>query len=194
MTEKRCGLPVISFADPRSFERWLEAQPADAAGVWIKFAKKGAARATLTKAEATDAALCHGWIDGKLEKYDNHHWLVRFTPRKERSKWSALNRERALTLIKEGRMRPAGLAQIEAAKADGRWKAAYASASRAEVPKDLQKALAENPKASAFFATMNSRNRYAILYRIGNVKKAETRARKIAEFIAMLERGETIHR
>jgi uncharacterized protein YdeI (YjbR/CyaY-like superfamily) len=150
-------------------------------------------RAKLTKAEAIDAALCHGWIDGKLEKYDNQHWLVRFTPRKSRSKWSALNRNRALTLIKEGRMRPAGLAQIEAAKADGRWEGAYAPASQAEVPIDLQKALDNNPKASAFFATLNSRNRYAILYRIGNVKKAETRARKIAEFVAMLERGETIH-
>lgn len=193
MTEKRSGLPVLGFADQRSFERWLAAQPADAVGVWIKFAKKAATRAKLTKTEAIDAALCHGWIDGKLEKYDNQHWLVRFTPRKSRSKWSALNRNRALTLIKEGRMRPAGFAQIEAAKADGRWEGAYAPASRAEVPIDLQKALDNNPKASAFFATLNSRNRYAILYRIGNVKKAETRARKIAEFVAMLERGETIH-
>jgi uncharacterized protein YdeI (YjbR/CyaY-like superfamily) len=149
-------------------------------GVWIKFAKKAATRAKLTKAKAIDAALCHGWIDGKLEKYNDQHWLVRFTPRKSRSKWSALNRNRALTLIKEGRMRPAGFAQIEAAKADGRWEGAYAPASRAEVPIDLQKALDNNPKASAFFATLNSRNRYAILYRIGNVKKAETRARKEA--------------
>jgi uncharacterized protein YdeI (YjbR/CyaY-like superfamily) len=185
MTEKRSGLPVLGFADQRSLERWLAAQPADAVGVWIKFAKKAATRAKLTKTEAIDAALCHGWIDGKLEKYDNQHWLVRFTPRKSRSKWSALNRNRAL--------RPAGFVQIEAAEADGRWEGAYAPASRAEVPIDLQKALDNNPKASAFFATLNSRNRYAILYRIGNVKKAETKARKIAEFVAMLERGETIH-
>jgi len=176
-------LPVLGFADQRSLERWLAAQPPDAVGVWIKFAKKAATRAKLTKAKAIDAALCHGWIDVKLERYDDQHW----------SKWSALNRNRALTLIKEGRMRPAGFAQIEAAKADGRWEGAYAPASRAEVPIDLQKALDNNPKASAFFATLNSRNRYAILYRIGNVKKAETRARKIAEFVAMLERGETIH-
>jgi uncharacterized protein YdeI (YjbR/CyaY-like superfamily) len=193
MTEERSGLPVLAFADQRSFDKWLAVQGADAVGVWIKFAKTAAAKATLTKAEAIDAALCHGWIDGKLEKYDSQHWLVRFTPRTSRSKWSALNRDRALTLIKDGRMRPAGLAQIEAAKADGRWDGAYAPASRAEVPVDLQKALDDSPKASAFFATLNSRNRYAILYRIGNVKKAETRARKIAEFIAMLERGETIH-
>ena len=159
----------------------------------MKFVKKAPTSAKLTKAEAIDAALCHGWIDGKLEKYDNQHWLVRFTRRKSRSKWSALNRNRALTLIKEGRMRPAGLAQIEAAKADGRWEDAYAPASRAEVHIDLQKALDNNPKASALFTTLNSTNRYAILYRIGNVKKAETRARKIAEFVAMLERSETIH-
>ena len=193
MTEKRSGLPVLAFVDQRSFERWLAAQPADAAGAWIKFAKKAARGATLTKAEAIDAALCHGWIDGKLERYDDQYWLVRFTPRKSRSKWSALNRDRALMLIKEGRMRTAGLAQIEAAKADGRWDSAYAPASRAEVPVDLQKALDNNPKASHFFATLSSRNGYAILYRIGNVKKTETRARKIAEFVAMLEGGETIH-
>ncbi len=192
MTEKRSGLPVLGFSDQRSFERWLASQPADAAGVWIKFARQ-AATAKLTKAEAIDAALCHGWIDGKLEKYDDQHWLVRFTPRTSRSKWSVLNRNKALALIKQGRMRPAGLAHIEAAKADGRWQRAYAPASQAEVPVDLRKALDNNPKASAFFATLNSRNRYAILYRIGNVKKAETRARKIAEFVAMLERGETIH-
>ncbi|HXR88162.1 MAG TPA: YdeI/OmpD-associated family protein [Stellaceae bacterium] len=193
MTEKRSGLPVLGFADRSSLERWIAAQPDDTAGVWIKFAKKGAISATLTKADAIDVALCHGWIDGKLEKYDDRHWLVRFTPRKSRSTWSALNRDQALTLIKEGRMRPAGLAQIEAARADGRWEGAYAPASRAEIPSDLEKALAKNPKASAFFATLNSRNRYAILYRIGAVKKAETRARKIAEFVAMLARGETIH-
>ena len=193
MTEMRSGLPVLGFAERRSLERWLAAQPPDAVGGWIKFAKKAATRAKLTKAEAIDAALCHGWIDGKLEKYDAQYWLVRFTPRKLRSKWSALNRNRALTLIKEGRMKPAGFAQIEAAKADGRWEGAYAPASRAKVPIDLREALDNNPKASAFFATLNSRNRYAILYRIGNVKKAETRARKIAEFVGMLERGETIH-
>src|SRR4051812_9727432 len=193
MTEKRAGLPVLGFTDQRSFERWLVAQPADAAGIWIKFANKAVTGAKLTKAEAIDAALCHAWIDGKLEKYDDQHWLVRFTPRKSRSKWSALNRDRALMLIKQGRMRRAGFAQIEAAKADGRWEGAYPPASQAEIPTDLQKVLDNNPKASAFFATLNSRNRYAILYRIGNIKKSETRARKIAEFVAMLERGETIH-
>ncbi len=191
--EMRSGLTVLGFANQKAFEKWLAAQPGDAPGVWIKFAKKTAARTTLTKADAIDAALCHGWIDGKLETYDEEHWLVRFTPRKPRSKWSALNRNRALALIKADRMRPAGLAQIEAAKADGRWESAYAPASRAEVPDDLQKALDKNPKAAGFFATLSSRNRFAILYRIGAVKKAETRARKIAEFVTMLARGETIY-
>jgi uncharacterized protein YdeI (YjbR/CyaY-like superfamily) len=193
MPETRSGLSVLRFATAGEFKTWLAGQTGDAAGLWIKFAKKTATSATLTKAEAIDVALCHGWIDGQIDKYDDTHWLVRFTPRKPRSKWSALNRKRALELIKEGRMRPAGLAQIDAAKADGRWDSAYAPAKTAEVPDDLQKALNKSRKASAFFATLNSRNRYAILYRIGAVKKAETRAHKIVEFVAMLERGETIH-
>ena len=193
MTETRSGLSVLRFANPGEFKTWLAKQPRDTAGLWIKFAKKTATSATLTKAEAIDVALCHGWIDGKIDKYDDTHWLIRFTPRKPRSKWSAMNRKRALELVKEGRMRPAGLAQIEAAKADGRWDSAYAPASSAEVPDDLHKALNKSPKAAAFFATLNSKNRFAILYRIGTVKKAETRTRKIAQFVAMLERGETIH-
>jgi uncharacterized protein YdeI (YjbR/CyaY-like superfamily) len=205
MTETRSGLSVLRFATAGQFKTWLAKQPGDAAGLWIKFAKKAAkktakktaektsASATLTKAEAIDVALCHGWIDGQIDTYDDTHWLIRFTPRKPRSKWSALNRKRALELIEEGRMRPAGLAQIEAAKADGRWDSAYAPAKTAEVPDDLQKALNKSKKASAFFATLNSKNRFSILYRIGAVKKAETRARKIVEFVAMLERGETIH-
>jgi uncharacterized protein YdeI (YjbR/CyaY-like superfamily) len=193
MPETRSGLSVLRFATAGEFKTWFAKQSGDAAGLWIKFARKGAASATMTKAEAIDVALCHGWIDGQIDKYDDTHWLVRFTPRKPRSKWSALNRKRALELVKEGRMRPAGLAQIEAAKADGRWDSAYAPARTAEVPDDLQTALNKSRKASAFFATLNSRNRFAILYRIGAVKKAETRARKIVEFVAMLERGETIH-
>jgi uncharacterized protein YdeI (YjbR/CyaY-like superfamily) len=193
MTETRSGLSILRFANPGEFKTWLAKQPRAAPGLWIKFAKKTATSATLTKPEAIDLALCHGWIDGQIDKYDEMHWLVRFTPRKPRSKWSALNRKRALELEKEGRMRPAGLAQIEAAKADGRWDSAYAPAKTAEIPDDLQKALNKSPKAVAFFATLNSRNRFAILYRIGAVKKAETRTRKIVEFVAMLERNETIY-
>ena len=137
--------------------------------------------------------LCYGWIDGRLDKYDSESWLVRFTPRRPRSKWSEVNRKRALELISTGRMQPSGQLEIDRAKADGRWEAAYAPASKAEVPPDLQDALDANPKAAAFFATLTGANRYAILYRIGAVKKAETRARKIGDFVGMLERGETVH-
>lgn len=147
----------------------------------------------MTKAEAIDAALCHGWIDGQLDKYDDEYWLVRFTPRTARSKWSEVNRAHAMELLEAGRMKPPGRAQVEAAKADGRWEAAYAPASKASVPPDLQAALDQNPQAAAFFATLTGANRYAILYRIGAVKKPETRARKIAAFIDMLERHETVH-
>ena len=193
MTEVRSGLPIIGFADQKELEDWLTGQPADAAGVWIKFAKKGGGKSSLSKVEAIDAALCHGWIDGQLNKYDDRHWLVRFTPRKPRSKWSEVNRTRALQLIEGDQMSKTGLAQVNAARADGRWNAAYAPASTAEVPPDLQEALDQSPRAAAFFATLTGANRYAILYRIGAVKKQDTRARKIATYIAMLERGETIH-
>jgi uncharacterized protein YdeI (YjbR/CyaY-like superfamily) len=193
MTETRGGLPILTFRNRESLETWLAQQPADAPGAWLKLPKKSAGEPSLTKSEAIDAALCHGWIDGQLDAYDDTHWLVRFTPRKARSKGSEVNRKRADELLAEGRMREAGLAQIEAAKADGRWAAAYAPASRATVPADLQQALDANPAAASFFATLKGANRYAILYRIGSVKRPETRARKIAEYVTMLERGETIH-
>ncbi len=190
MSETRAGLPIIAFADAEALERWMGAQPADAPGVWVKLAKGGSGIASVSKSDAIDVALCHGWIDGQLDKYDERFWLIRFTPRKARSKWSQVNRERVAKLIAAGRMRGGGLAQVEAAKADGRWDAAYAPSSRASVPDDLQAALDASPKAAAFFATLTGANRYAILYRIGAVKKPETRARKVAEFVAMLERGE----
>lgn len=193
MTERRGGLPVLLFRDGASFEEWLGQQPFDARGAWLKLPKKSAGLPGLTKAEAVDAALCHGWIDGQLDKYDDQYWLVRFTPRKARSKWSQVNRKRATELLAEGRVRQSGLAEIEAAKADGRWDAAYAPASSANIPADFQDALDANPRAANFFATLKGANRYAILYRIGAVKRPHTRARKIAEFVAMLERGETIH-
>lgn len=193
MTEERAGLPVLAFANADAFERCLQTQPEDSPGLWIKFPKARSGIRSVAKAEAIDAALCHGWIDGQLDKYDNQHWLVRFTPRKPRSNWSQVNRRRATELVDAGRVRVRGLAQIEAAKADGRWDAAYAPASKAQVPIDLQAALDASPQAAAFFATLTGANRYAILYRIGAVKKPETRARKIAQFIAMLERRETVH-
>jgi uncharacterized protein YdeI (YjbR/CyaY-like superfamily) len=189
----RAGLPILAFADAGAFDAWLESQGPKAEGLWLKLAKKGAPMRTLTKAEAIDAALCHGWIDGQLNAYDDHSWLIRFTRRKPRSKWSELNRRRAIELLAEGRMRPAGLVQIDMAKADGRWDVAYAPASAAEPPPDLAAALDANPKAAAFFARLKGANRYAVLYRIGAVKTPEARARKIAKFIAMLERDETVH-
>ena len=193
VTEQRDGLPVLLFRDAGSFEQWLDRQPRDAAGAWLKLPKKSAGAPGLTKAEAIDGALCFGWIDGQLQKYDGDYWLVRFTPRKARSRWSQVNKRRAAELVAEGRMRQPGLAQIEAAKADGRWADAYAPASSAQVPADLQAALDANPRAAKFFATLKGANRYAILYRIGAAKRPETRARKIAEYVAMLERGETFH-
>jgi uncharacterized protein YdeI (YjbR/CyaY-like superfamily) len=193
MVEERGGLPILSFLDGTAFETWLETHGLSAPGIWLKLAKKGAPQRTLTRTEAIDVALCYGWIDGQLDTYDRHYWLVRFTSRKPRSRWSQVNRTRATELVAEGRMRPPGLAQIEAARADGRWDTAYAPAGKAEAPPDLVAALAGNPRAAAFFATLTGANRCAILYRIGTVKKPETRARKIAQFIDMLERGETIH-
>lgn len=193
MTETRAGLPVLAFPDSDAFDRWLEAQPEHSPGLWIKFAKVGSGIQSISKAEAIDAALCHGWIDGQLDKYDDRYWLVRFTPRKPRSKWSQVNRSRATELLIEGRVRGRGLAQIDAAKRDGRWDAAYAPASKAEVPPDLKAALDESPQAAAFFASLTGANRYAILYRIEAARKPQTRARKIAEFIGMLERHETLH-
>lgn len=194
MSELKSGLPIILFETSGHFVEWLSRQGPHAKGAWLRFAKQGSGLVTLTKAEAIDAAICHGWIDGQLDKYDEQSWLIRFTPRKPRSKWSQVNRTRALELIAEGRMAARGMKEVEAAKADGRWEAAYASASKAEVPPDLQEALDANATAAAFFATLTGANRYAILYRIGAVKLAQTRRRKIAEFVAMLERGETLHR
>lgn len=189
----RSGLPILLFETAQGFGNWLDAQPGDAAGAWLRFARKGTGIASLSKAEAIDLALCHGWIDGQLDKYDAQSWLIRFTPRKARSKWSEVNRSRALELIADGRMTPRGQAEIDRATADGRWAAAYAPASTIEVPADFREALDRSPKAAAFFATLTGANRYAVLYRIGAVKRPETRARKIAEFVAMLERGETVH-
>jgi uncharacterized protein YdeI (YjbR/CyaY-like superfamily) len=191
--EIKAGLPVRSFDDLAALEAWLESEGQSRAGIWLRLAKKGSGPGGLTKKEAIDAALCFGWIDGQLDKYDEASWLIRFTPRRPRSKWSEVNAKRALELIAAGRMRPAGLAAIEAARADGRWDAAYAPQSRAGVPPDLQAALDASPAAAAFFATLRGANRYAILYRIGAAKKPETRAARIAKFVAMLERGETVH-
>jgi len=191
--ETKAGLPVITFDDLAAWETWLATQAGDANGLWLKLAKAGNSASSLTKAEAIDGALCHGWIDGQIDKYDDAWFLTRFTPRKSQSKWSEKNRDRAEQLIAGGRMSPAGQAAIDAAKADGRWEAAYAPASTADVPADLAAALDANPRARTFFETLTGANRYAILYRVQTAKKPETRSRRIAKFVAMCAAGETIH-
>ncbi len=192
MTETRQGLPILSFPDLAALEAWLAEQPRDSAGIWLRLAKKGSGIDSVSKAEAVDAALCHGWIDGQLNPYDEKSWLIRFTPRRPRSKWSLVNKERVDVLAAAGRMRPAGIAEVEAAKADGRWAEAYPPHSRAEPPPDFQAALDASPKAAVFFASLKGANRYGLIYRILDAKRPETRAKRIAEFVAMLERGETL--
>jgi uncharacterized protein YdeI (YjbR/CyaY-like superfamily) len=191
--ESRGGLPILAFPDAAALEQWLESQPPRHKGIWLKLAKKGAPAATVTQRQAVDAGLCFGWIDGLLNRYDESFYLVRFTPRRRGSKWSLVNAERAEALIAQGRVRPGGLREIDAAKADGRWEAAYPPHSRIEVPDDLQRALDANPAAGAFFATLKGANRYAILYRLHAITDPARRAQAIAQWVAMLERGETVH-
>ncbi|CAA9517261.1 MAG: hypothetical protein AVDCRST_MAG62-891 [uncultured Sphingomonas sp.] len=191
--EQRAGLPIMHFADQAELERWLGEQPADHPGIWLKLAKKGAGVASINLAEAVDSGLCFGWIDGLLNRYDERFYLIRYMPRRPRSKWSQVNAERAEQLLAEGRVRPVGLKQIEAAQADGRWDMAYPPASRIEVPDDLAAALAANPAAATFFASLTRANRYAILYRLHDVRDPAKREGAIAKWVAMLERGETVH-
>lgn len=191
-TEEVAGLPVIGFATVPDCEAWFAEQSADHRGFWLKIAKGGLGT-TVGYAEALDVALCHGWIDGQKRGYDEAFWLQRFTPRRPRSVWSQVNRDKAEALIDAGRMRPAGQAQVDAAKADGRWAAAYAGQKSATVPDDLAAALAADPGAAAFFDTLSSANRFAILYRVQEAKKPETRAARIARFVEMCHRHETLH-
>lgn len=184
---------VLECAGPAEWEAWLEEHHATASAVWLRLAKKGSGVATVTREEAVEIALCYGWIDGQARTQDEVYWLLRFTPRTRRSKWSQINCEMAEALILAGRMKPAGLAAVEAAKADGRWDAAYASPSRMTVPEDLEAALRRNPAAEEAFRSLDSRNRYAILYRIHDAKKPETRTRRIEKFVDMLARGEKIY-
>ncbi|HEX4807050.1 MAG TPA: YdeI/OmpD-associated family protein [Conexibacter sp.] len=186
-------LPILPFASAAAWAAWLEAEHARAAGVWLQLAKKDSGIATVTYAEALDVALCFGWIDGQVRRFDAAFYLQRFTPRKRGSRWSKINVGHAERLIAAGRMRPAGLAQVEAARADGRWQDAYHGQRSAAVPPDLQAALDANPAAAAFFATLRGANRYAILYRVQDAKRPQTRARRIERFVTMLARGETLH-
>jgi uncharacterized protein YdeI (YjbR/CyaY-like superfamily) len=187
------GLPTIFFQSAADWEQWLDANHEGARGVWIRVAKKGSGIASVTTAEALEAALCFGWIDSRREALDDDYFLQRYTPRQPRGRWSRINREKVERRIAEGRMRPAGLAEIERAKAEGRWHAAYDGARVATVPDDLRRELDARPAAKAFFDRLSSQNRYAILYRLQDAKKPETRARRLVKFIAMLEAGETIY-
>jgi uncharacterized protein YdeI (YjbR/CyaY-like superfamily) len=191
--ESHKGLPVLEFADRPAWERWLADNHAGVAGVFLKLGKRGSPRPALRHAEALEVALCFGWIDGQSAPYDEHHWLVRFTPRRARSKWSQVNRQKALELIERGAMRPSGLAEVQRAQQDGRWEAAYEPQSRATVPDDFRDALRREPHAEAFFETLTGQNRYAFLYRIADAKRPETRARRIEQFVAMLAEGRTLH-
>jgi uncharacterized protein YdeI (YjbR/CyaY-like superfamily) len=186
-------LPIHLFPEPGDLEAWLEENHGTSEGVWLKIAKKGAGERSVTYAEALGLALCFGWIDSQKRGLDETHFLQRFTPRRPRGRWSKINREKAEALIASGRVRPAGMAEIEAAKTDGRWEAAYEGQRSAKVPPDLQRELDANPAAAEFFASLDGANRYAIVYRLEEAKKPETRERRLRKFLAMLERGEKVH-
>jgi uncharacterized protein YdeI (YjbR/CyaY-like superfamily) len=192
MTERK-GLPVFAFATRQAWENWLAKNEAALPGLWLKFAKKSSGAASVGKPEAIEVALAYGWIDGQQAPFDENHWLVRFTPRRPKSKWSQINRSAAEKLSAAGKMKPAGLAEVEKAKADGRWEVAYPPQSTIEVPADLQAALDANLAACAFFLTLKGANRYAVLYRIHDAKSEKIRAARIEKFVAMLARQEVLH-
>ncbi|WP_203587142.1 YdeI/OmpD-associated family protein [Actinospica acidiphila] len=186
--------PVLGFETQEDFEAWLEEHQGDAEGLWLKIPRKGSGLKGVDYATALESALCFGWIDGQKKSLDETHWVQRFTPRRARSRWSAVNRQKAIELTERGRMRPAGLREVERAKADGRWEAAYASQRTAAVPDDLRAALDAAPASAwEFFDSLDSRNRYAILHRVEEAKRAGTRAARIEKFVAMLAAGEKLY-
>lgn len=186
-------IPVRAFKDQRVWESWLAKNQTAIDGIWMRIAKKASGKKSVTYPEALEVALCYGWIDGLKRPESETTWLQRFTPRRARSLWSRINREKALALIQNGRMKPAGLEEIERAKKNGCWDSAYASPSSATMTPELETALKKSPRASAFFETLSRANRYAILWRVQTAKRAETREKRIRSFIQMLEKGETIH-
>jgi uncharacterized protein YdeI (YjbR/CyaY-like superfamily) len=186
-------LPVVAFPTKSAWEAWLKKAHESSEGVWLKMARKGSGVDSVNHAEALEVALCYGWIDGQTKKVDDAHWVQRFTPRTARSKWSKINREKALELIAAGKMTPAGKRAVEAAQADGRWEAAYEPPSKATVPDDLRRELERHPRAQRLFDQLDSQNRYAILYRLQDAKRPETRERRLAQFVAMLDDGKTIY-
>ena len=197
MSTREPGLQVQPapslFRNAKAFETWLKKHHASSDGLWLQIAKRGADEPSVTYAEAVEIALCWGWIDGQKKGLDDQHFLQRFTPRRARSVWSKVNVEKVAALIESGRMQAPGLAQVDAAKADGRWARAYDGARTSVVPDDLQAALDAQPPAKAFFATLNASNRYAVLWRVQTAVKPETRARRIEQLVDMLARGEAIH-
>ena len=185
---------ILRVADAQAWSEWLSNQGTGAEGVWLVLAKKGTTGpTTLTYDEALEEAICHGWVDGQLAKGDEYTFRRRFTPRRPAGAWSKRNMAIAVRLIEEGRMHRTGLRAVEQAKADGRWDSAYAGPSTIEVPSDLAAALKANPPAKAMFESLNSANRYSVLYRVTTAKRAETRQRRVEQFVAMLARGETVH-
>jgi uncharacterized protein YdeI (YjbR/CyaY-like superfamily) len=184
---------TLQLADREAWRDWLDAHHRASRGVWLRLAKSGSGVTSVAYAEALEVALCYGWIDGQKRRGDDRTWLQKFTPRAPRSLWSKRNRETALALIAKGAMQAAGLAEVERARQDGRWDAAYDGPAGATVPADLQAALAADARAQEFFATLDSRNRYAVLFRVHNAKKPETRAKRIREYVEMLARGETLY-
>ena len=193
MTDKPDAASIRLFKSKQDWAAWLDKNHRTSTGLWLRLAKKSSDVRSVTYKEALEVALCYGWIDGQKKPESDAAWLQRFLPRGSKSLWSKINREKALALIASGEMKPAGLDAIENAKKNGQWEAAYDSPSRASVPDDFQAALNANPQAKAFFETIDRVNRYAVLWRIQTAKKPETRARKIEQFVAMLERGEKIH-
>ncbi|WP_329459940.1 YdeI/OmpD-associated family protein [Streptomyces sp. NBC_01497] len=186
-------LEILTFESAEAFEAWLGENHAVSPGVWLKLRKKGPGIVALDYAQALDVALCFGWIDGQKAKFDDHWWLQRFTPRRPSSRWSKVNRDKVAALIEQSRLHPPGQAEVDRAQADGRWEAAYDGAKTSAVPEDLMAALTDAPAAAAFFETLDRQNRFAILYRIQDAKKAETRARRIEKYVAMLAKGEKLH-
>jgi uncharacterized protein YdeI (YjbR/CyaY-like superfamily) len=186
-------LPIIPFASSNDWATWIDQHHATSAGLWLKLTKKGSGLPSVTYEEALEVALCYGWIDGQKKGFDDQAWLQKFTPRSTKSIWSKINREKAQRLIENGKMQPAGLKEVERAQQDGRWEAAYDSQRNITIPDDFQAELDQNPAAKDFFATLNSANRYAILFRLQTAKKPETRANHIQRFIEMLEKHEKFH-
>jgi uncharacterized protein YdeI (YjbR/CyaY-like superfamily) len=193
MAEQVADLPVMEFASAKAWSSWLAKHHASSPGVWLKIAKKDTGTVTVEFTDAIEVALCYGWIDGLRHKHDDVYFRQRFTPRRPRSRWSQINRDRAEALVAARRMRAAGLREIDAAKADGRWDAAYAGSRTITVPDDLTRALRRNADARRAFEQLDSQNRYAVLYRIHDAKRPATRARRIEQFVAMLAEGRTIH-